>query len=79
MQSGIPDGSYEKAIPRGEIKLDQSGQEHPIDNEALAEKLDVFCMVYLDKILVYSEDPNRHTEEVKSALKKHREAKLWET
>lgn len=78
LQSRISDGSYEKAITMGEIKLDQSGQEHPIDNEALAEKLDVSCMVYVDEILIHSEDPNRNTEDMKSVLKKLREAKLWE-
>lgn len=39
-------------------------------NQTLAEKLDVFCIVYLNDILVYSQNANRHAEDVKWVLQK---------
>lgn len=46
-------------------------------NQALAEKLDVFCIVYLDKILIYLEKAKNHTEDVKWVLQKLREANFF--
>lgn len=46
-------------------------------NKALAEKLDVFCIVYLDDILIYSEDPGKHVENVRWVLQKLKEANLF--
>lgn len=43
----------------------------------LAEKLDVFCVVYLDDILIYSENPDDHVENVKWVLQKLCKANLF--
>ena len=46
-------------------------------NQILAEKLDVCCIVYLDDILIYSENIDQHTEDVKWVLRKLREYGLF--
>lgn len=46
-------------------------------NKALAEKLDVFCIVYLNDILIYSEQAKDHVHNVKWVLQKVREANLF--
>lgn len=46
-------------------------------NKALAEKLDVFCIVYLDDILIYSENADDHADNVKWVLQRLREANLF--
>ena len=43
-------------------------------NQALAEKLDVFCIVYLDDTLIYTQDTGaKHVEAVKWVLDKLRQ------
>lgn len=40
-------------------------------NKILAEKLDIFIMVYLDDILIYIKDPGQsHVEAIRWVLKK---------
>lgn len=47
-------------------------------NQALAEKLDVFCIVYLDDILIYTQDTGaKHVEAVKWVLDKLRQHGLF--
>ena len=47
-------------------------------NQALAEKLDVFCIVYLDDILIYTQDiGSKHVEAVKWVLDKLRQHSLF--
>lgn len=46
-------------------------------NKVLAEKLDVFCIVYLDNIFIYSEKADDHIENVKWVLQKLKEANLF--
>lgn len=45
-------------------------------NDVLREYLDDFVVVYLDDILIYSEDPEEHDRHVRKVLDKLREAKL---
>ncbi len=42
-------------------------------NNILINYLDDFCIAYLDDILIYSEDPLQHKEQVYKVLKR-----LWE-
>lgn len=46
-------------------------------NTALAKKLDVFVIVYLDNILIYSENPKDHIGHVKWVLERLREHSLF--
>ena len=46
-------------------------------NDILREYLDIFCVVYLDDILVYSETPEEHTIHVKLVLAKLMENSLY--
>ncbi len=47
-------------------------------NQALAEKLDVFCIVYLDDILIYTQDTGaKHVEAVKWVLDKLKQHGLF--
>ncbi len=47
-------------------------------NQALAEKLDVFCIVYLDDILIYTQDTGaKHVEAVKWVLDRLRQHGLF--
>jgi len=45
-------------------------------NDTLFEYLDDFCTVYLDDILIYSEDPAEHEEHVRKVLDRLRLAGL---
>ena len=45
-------------------------------NDTLREFLDVFCVVYLDDILIYSKTREEHIEQVKKVLRKLEEAGL---
>jgi hypothetical protein len=46
-------------------------------NEALAELVDVTCIVYLDDILVFSDNEEEHVEYVKEVLRRLRKARLF--
>jgi len=45
-------------------------------NNALRDYLDDFCSAYLDDILIYSDDPSKHTEHVRKVLQRLRDAGL---
>jgi len=46
-------------------------------NNALWDYLDDFCSTYLDDILIYSDDPFKHTKHVQKVLQRLREAGLY--
>lgn len=47
-------------------------------NKILAEKLDIFVMVYLDDILIYTKDPGQaHGEAIRWVLKQRRKHGLF--
>jgi len=46
-------------------------------NNALRDYLDDFYSAYLDDILIYSDDPSKHTEHVRKVLQRLREAGLY--
>ena len=46
-------------------------------NKVLSKYLDDFCIVYLDDILIYSEDPKDHTEHVRKVLDQLRKHRLF--
>lgn len=46
-------------------------------NKVLNNYLDQFCIVYLDDILIYSEDPKEHPEHVRKVLKQLRLHRLF--
>ena len=46
-------------------------------NQALAELLNVFCIVYLDNILIFSQNENKHQKHVKQIMKRLQEFKLF--
>ena len=46
-------------------------------NEALAGLIDVFCVVYLDDILIFSEELDSHTTHVREVLLRLRRARLF--
>src|SRR5215471_7457717 len=46
-------------------------------NWTLAEFLDVFCIVYLDDILIFSENEDKHQKHVRQMLERLREFKLF--
>ena len=46
-------------------------------NEALEGLLDVICIAYLDDILIFSQNPNKHTENVRLILDRLRKYKLY--
>jgi hypothetical protein len=46
-------------------------------NEALADLIDVICVVYLDDILIYSDDPEDHQMHVSQVLERLREKGLY--
>ncbi|HLO99762.1 MAG TPA: reverse transcriptase domain-containing protein [Fimbriimonas sp.] len=46
-------------------------------NDTLREFLDVFCVVYLDDILIYSKNTKEHQEQVRKVLEKLQEAGLF--
>ena len=50
-------------MPFGLSNVSATFQEYV--NKILAEKLDIFVIVYLDEILIYTEDPDKpHVEAV---------------
>ena len=46
-------------------------------NEVLADLIDVNVIVYLDDILIYSDDAESHTEHVREVLRRLRKHKLF--
>lgn len=46
-------------------------------NNALSGLVDTICIVYLDDILIYSSDPTKHTQHVRSVLQRLREWNLY--
>lgn len=46
-------------------------------NDLFRDLLDVNVIVYLDDILVYSEDPEKHEEHVKEVLRRLKENQLF--
>src|SRR5215471_15590518 len=46
-------------------------------NQALAGFLNVFCIVYLDNILIFSENEDKYQKHVRQMLKRLREFKLF--
>src|SRR5438045_4533082 len=46
-------------------------------NEALSGLLDVFCVVYLDDILIYSQAGKSHEDHVRQVLKRLQQYKLY--
>ncbi|PFH60207.1 hypothetical protein XA68_11303 [Ophiocordyceps unilateralis] len=46
-------------------------------NDALEGLIDIICVVYLDDILIFSEDPARHEDHVKEVLQRLRHAGLY--
>lgn len=46
-------------------------------NDALRDFLDIFVVVYLDEILIYSEDPNQHNDHIRKVLTKLQECNLF--
>jgi hypothetical protein len=68
-------GSYKcKVLPFGLTNGPATYQRYM--NDILFEYLDVFCTVYLDDILIYSENELEHEEHVIKVLQKLREAGL---
>jgi hypothetical protein len=45
-------------------------------NEVLSDYLDIFCIAYLDNILIYSDDIETHQKHVKMVLKRVEEVSL---
>src|ERR1700709_430692 len=46
-------------------------------NHALVGLVDVTCVVYLDDILIYSEDPDQHTKAVREVLERLQQHQLF--
>ena len=46
-------------------------------NQTLAELLNVFCIVYLDNILIFSQNENKHQKHVKQIMKRLQKFKLF--
>ena len=46
-------------------------------NDILKEYLDVICVGLLDGVIIFSEDPSKHVEHVRSILQVLRENKLY--
>jgi hypothetical protein len=46
-------------------------------NKVLMEELDEFVVVFIDKILIYSETAKEHTEHLRIVLKKLRQNQLY--
>lgn len=68
-------GAYKyKVLPFGLTNGPATYQRYM--NDVLFEFLDVFCTVYLDDILIYSEDPSQHVNHVNQVLKRLQEAGL---
>ena len=46
-------------------------------NQALVGLIDVICIVYLDDVLIFSEDPDEHVNHVRQVLERLRDHKLY--
>ena len=46
-------------------------------NDIFSDLLDTFMVVYLNDILIYSEDPKQHVKHVREALRRLRENSLF--
>src|SRR5258706_2936792 len=46
-------------------------------NDTLRQYLDLFCVVYIDDILIYSNNKKEHREQVRKVLAKLKEAELY--
>ena len=46
-------------------------------NNTLREYLDLFCVIYIDNILIYSNNTREHREQVRKVLAKLKEAELY--
>src|SRR5438046_8002905 len=46
-------------------------------NQTLAELLNVFCIVYLDNIFIFSQNENKHQKHVKQIMKRLQKFKLF--
>ena len=46
-------------------------------NQILHDFLDIFCVVYLDDILIYSENPDQHQCHVRQILERLRQNQLY--
>lgn len=69
-------GSYEfRVVPEGLTNAPAAFQRFL--NSIFADLLDVNVIVYLDDILVYSDDPSQHTAHVREVLRRLREAGLY--
>ena len=69
-------GSYEWCvIPEGLTNAPATFQRFM--NDIFADMLDVCVIVYLNDVLVYSENPEVHREHVKEVLRRLRKAKLY--
>ena len=68
-------GAYEyRVLPFGLTNGLATYQQYM--NEILFEYLDVFCTVYLDDIIIYSESIDEHETHVKQVLERLRQAGL---
>jgi hypothetical protein len=45
-------------------------------NEVLSDYLDIFCIAYLDDMLIYSDNPTQHRQHVKLILERMKEVGL---
>ncbi|KJZ70756.1 hypothetical protein HIM_09840 [Hirsutella minnesotensis 3608] len=69
-------GHYEyQVMPFGLVNAPASFQQYI--NDALEGLVDIVCVVYLDDILIFSEDPEQHENHVKEVLQRLRKAKLY--
>ncbi len=64
-------GSYEwKVVPEGLTNAPAAFQRFV--NEVFADLLDVYVIVYLDDVLIYSDDPESHRDHVREVLRRLR-------
>ncbi|KAM4061979.1 reverse transcriptase (RNA-dependent DNA polymerase) [Hirsutella rhossiliensis] len=69
-------GHYEyQVMPFGLVNAPASFQQYI--NDALEGLVDIICVVYLDDILIFSEDPEQHEGHVKDVLQRLRKAGLY--
>ena len=69
-------GHFEyRVMPFGLANAPATFQGHI--NAILRDYLDVFCIAYLDDILIYSEDPAQHTEHVRRVLERLQKHNLY--
>ncbi|KJZ68952.1 hypothetical protein HIM_11649 [Hirsutella minnesotensis 3608] len=68
-------GKLAVVMPFGLVNAPASFQQYI--NDALEGLVDIICVVYLDDILIFSEDPEQHEDHVKEVLQRLRKAKLY--